>query len=438
VVPPAAFERQLRRLRFDDPAREREFQHGYASRRVGEFPLVFWVGLAIQVPISIRFVLIEHIGLGDALFWLRLAVGVIPALVGLLLLRSSHAVRWAPTYMEVYVLLIGATLVVIYAHTDLGWAFLSTYLIAACIMAQLPTRQAATVAGALLGWYAVFATAFTDRAAASLVRSLASTLTSVLFILVAAYLIERSARRDYVLLGLLASEREKSERLLLNVLPAVIAERLKESSETVADSFDEVTVLFADLVDSAPHIGATTPERAVELLNEIFTGFDRLTDRHGLEKIKTVGDAYMVVGGLPEATRDHATRVVAMAVDMLATMEHVAWPDGDPVQLRIGINTGPVVAGVIGTRKFAYDLWGDTVNVASRMESHGTPGAIQLTASTRRHVAGRYRLTPRTVDVKGKGPMRVYVVDPAATSIARQRPKPRATVSTAGRAARSG
>src|SRR5215217_897030 len=194
-------------------------------------------------------------------------------------------------------------------------------------------------------------------------------------------------------------ERQRSERLLLNILPASIAARLKQSQGVIADGFPDVTVLFADIVN-------ITPEAVVQLLDELFSGFDQLAQRHGLEKIKTIGDAYMVVGGLPDPRPDHAVAVANMA---LAMREEVAGrfdPSGRPLAVRIGIDTGPVVAGVIGTSKFSYDLWGDTVNTASRMESHGLAGCIQVTARTYERLKHRYRFERRgPIHVKGKEEM---------------------------------
>ena len=428
-VQPTAFESELRRLRFDDPGIERAFLDDFAKRRLPQFRIAFWVGLAIQIPISFRFALIEDIGPDDARFWLRLAVGVIPAVAGLLMLRSPTYVKWVPKYIVFYALLIGVVLAIIYVPTATGWTFLATYLVAACIMMRLRAIEALLVTALLVGWSALFAIAVADKPAPTATRGLLGVATTVVFILVAVYLIEHSARRDFVLVRLLAAEREKSERLLLNVLPAAIADRLKESPGTVADSFDEVTVLFADIEDSTPNIARISPEVAVELLNDIFTSFDRLADKHGLEKIKTVGDEYMVVGGLPEPRRDHAEAVVAMALDMQKAIERFTWPTGERMLLRVGINTGPVVAGVIGARKFAYDLWGDTVNVASRMESHGTPGTIQMTEATRRRLGRRHRFTRRTIDVKGRGPMTVHVLGKGDSRVSK--PRARRKVSAA-------
>ena len=204
-------------------------------------------------------------------------------------------------------------------------------------------------------------------------------------------------------------EREKSERLLLNVLPASIAARLKQTEGVIADGFPEVTVLFADIVDFTGRSERITPEQVVEVLNDLFSALDRLTRQRGLEKIKTIGDAYMVVGGLPEPRTDHAEAVADMALAILGEVAGRSDPGGRPLQVRIGIDTGPVVAGVIGTSRFSYDLWGDTVNTASRMESHGIPGCIQVTGRTYRRLRGRYRFQRRgPIPVKGKGDIVTY------------------------------
>jgi class 3 adenylate cyclase len=207
----------------------------------------------------------------------------------------------------------------------------------------------------------------------------------------------------------LQREEERSERLLLNVLPRSIAARLKQREDVIADGFPEVTVLFADLVDFTRRSQRSSPQQVVQVLDELFSAFDQLTKHRGLEKIKTIGDAYMVAGGLPEPRPDHAQAVADMA---LAIRDEVAGrtdPSGQPLQVRIGIDTGPVVAGVIGQDKFSYDLWGDTVNTASRMESLGVPGCIQVTARTYQRLRDGYRFQRRgLVAVKGKGEMVTY------------------------------
>lgn len=202
----------------------------------------------------------------------------------------------------------------------------------------------------------------------------------------------------------LAEERAKSESLLLNVLPASIARRLKGGERPLADRFDEAAVLFADLVGFTPMSERLPPEEVVELLDDLFTHFDGMAERRGLEKIKTVGDAYVVVGGIPEPALAAGEDVADMALEMVAFVARRPAPTGGHLSLRIGIDIGPVVAGVIGQKKFTYDLWGDTVNTASRMESHGVDGRIQVTPRAYQRLSDQFEFERREpVDVKGKG-----------------------------------
>ncbi len=219
----------------------------------------------------------------------------------------------------------------------------------------------------------------------------------------------------YVLLQYFVRAREReqarSERLLLNVLPAPVAARLKQADGIIADACAEVTVLFADIVDFTPLSERLRPEDLVAFLDRVFAAWDRLAAQHGLEKIKTIGDAYMVAAGVPVPRPDHVEAIAEMALAMGPALAAIATGTGLPLQARIGIDTGPVIAGVIGRAKFIYDLWGDTVNTASRMESHAFPGTIQVTARTYARLDGRYELEPRgTIDVKGKGQMGPYVL----------------------------
>lgn len=207
----------------------------------------------------------------------------------------------------------------------------------------------------------------------------------------------------------LQREKEKSEQLLLNVLPGAIADRLKDNQSAIADYFPEVTILFADIVGFTPLSARTPPLELVSLLNQIFSTFDQLVEKHGLEKIKTIGDAYMVVGGLPVPQFGSAEAVAEMALEMQAAIAEFEALNDRPFKIRIGINTGPVVAGVIGIKKFIYDLWGDTVNVASRMESSGIPGKIQVTTETYHRLKDKFIFTERgPISVKGKGKMITY------------------------------
>ncbi|MEX0406899.1 adenylate/guanylate cyclase domain-containing protein [Aquibium sp. LZ166] len=202
-------------------------------------------------------------------------------------------------------------------------------------------------------------------------------------------------------------EHQRSENLLVNLVPATIAEQLKASpGTTIAEQFDAVTILFADIVDFTPRAERLPPHIVVQFLNQVFSEFDRLVAFHSLEKIKTIGDAYMVAGGLPDRRPGHLEAVANMALDMLHAADRFSDALGEKVQIRIGISTGPAIAGVIGTRKLFYDVWGDTANTAARMESHGTPGRIQVTPAVRSGLESAYLFEDRgPVNVKGKGEM---------------------------------
>ncbi|HEY9711218.1 MAG TPA: adenylate/guanylate cyclase domain-containing protein, partial [Oculatellaceae cyanobacterium] len=209
----------------------------------------------------------------------------------------------------------------------------------------------------------------------------------------------------------LRAQQQQTEELLLNILPKPIAQQLKQNPSIIADSFDEVSVLFADLVGFTQFSAQRNAKELVELLNVIFSKFDQLAEQHGLEKIKTIGDAYMVVAGLPTARTDHAEAIAEMALNMQQAIVKVNAETGTAFSIRIGINSGPVVAGVIGLKKFSYDLWGDTVNTASRMESQGIPGAIQVTAQTYERLRDQYLFEERgVIRVKGKGDMITYLL----------------------------
>lgn len=216
-----------------------------------------------------------------------------------------------------------------------------------------------------------------------------------------------------LLLRQLEEARAQADALLLNILPAPVAAKLKQGRQVIAESHPNVTVLFADIIDFTRHSAETDPVVIVNVLNDVFSDLDDLTRRYGLEKIKTIGDAYMVVGGLPQPRPDHCEAVAAYALEMMDLVKrHCLWT-GDSITLRVGIATGPVVAGVIGNQKFSYDLWGDVVNTASRMETYGLPDAIQVTEAVHDCLQGRYQFERRgPIPVKGKGEMVTYLLTP--------------------------
>ena len=232
--------------------------------------------------------------------------------------------------------------------------------------------------------------------------------SSVIFTLLHYFVTQRDAA-----LGLLSHEKEKTERLLLNVLPKEIALLLKESDQSIADAFDDVSVLFADVVGFTPLSEMLTPRQAVDLLNEIFSHFDSLAEKHGVEKIRTIGDGYMAAAGVPHPHPIHAHALCQMALEMRAYMESRA-VNGHllDLEIRIGINSGAAVAGVIGTTKFHYDLWGDAVNISARMESHGVPGKIQIGQATYELIKDVFVCESRGwIEIKGKGPMQTWFLE---------------------------
>jgi class 3 adenylate cyclase len=346
------------RLRFADPELERAFvaSHGRANRGVAR----------IVAPI----VTVAWAG----------AIAIDPWLAG----SAANAIAFLPARLISLGVLVAATAFIWRASAESFERRFERVLLAAVV----------AVCGCLVGW--------SDP---DIVGATFNLVVGNVIGWFAGYNVERYRRQVFV-------ERGRSERLIRNVLPEAIAERLKGDERRIAEHFPEATVLFADLVGFTPLAERLTPAQLVSALDDIFSEFDDIADRHGLEKIKTIGDAYMVVGGVPAPRADHARAIVAMALEMRAAIATRTVADGTRLALRIGIHTGPVVAGVIGKRKFIYDLWGDTVNLASRMESHGVEGGIQITEATRLHLGDAFRFEERAVTVKGKGaPLRAYLLD---------------------------
>jgi adenylate cyclase len=298
--------------------------------------------------------------------------GILAPLGALVFLEVRQAVRWFVAFLVVFVL-TGVAGEILFADADIPKWFTSTML-------------ALNIIG----------------------------VASISFALLASFASQRNEA-----LRALRGEQEKSELLLLNILPGAIAQRLKAATRTIADHFDAVSILFADVVNFTPLAQGLPPAETVGILDQLFTEFDALVEQHGLEKIKTIGDAYMAAAGVPDPVPDHARRTGLLALEMrhLVSTSPVAGRPG--LELRIGINSGPVVAGVIGTKRFLYDLWGDAVNTASRMESQGTAGEIQITRATYELLKDDFVCRPRgTIEVKGKGLMETwYLVGPRSDDV---------------------
>ena len=326
------------------------------TRRFQPFLITQLVDILVM-PTSGQMLLGGFLASGGVGLW-----GILAPLGALVFLEVRQAVRWFGAYLVVFVL-TGLAGEVFISNADLPVSFTTTML-------------ALNVIGA----------------------------ASISFTLLALFARERNEA-----LEALRAEQEKSELLVLNILPRPIAERLKITAEPIADHLAAVSIVFADVVDFTPLAQRLAPAEMVRILDHLFSDIDMLVERHGLEKIKTIGDCYMAAAGVPNQRPDHARSAALLALDMREVLATAA-VDGQPVlELRIGINSGPVVAGVIGKKRFLYDLWGDAVNTASRMESHGTPGEIQITRATYELVKDEFECRRRgTIEVKGKGPMETW------------------------------
>jgi class 3 adenylate cyclase len=339
--------------------------------------------------------------------------------LGFFLILSGSILLWRPSYFNILaVFTLSFTILANFAGVlltggltsgtyDIVWAFIG--ILGAVLV--IGWRFAGLMV--LLFAFCTMATVFLDPYVQS--YALQAPLTARLaigsynLIFFGAYL----AGSTLLLLRVINALLVRADDLLLNILPAPIASRLKQNPQTIADGYNEVTVLFADIVDFTTMASGADPTEVVNLLNDIFSEFDDLAAKYGLEKIKTIGDAYMAAAGLPIPREDHAEAITAFAIDMLTAVQRSKGLNGDPVRLRIGINSGPVVAGVIGRQKFIYDLWGDAVNVASRMESNGLANQIQVTEAVKEKLDGRYSFVAREpINIKGKGLMVTYLLEP--------------------------
>jgi len=406
---------QIRGLRFD-PDLERPFRGEYDAKSV-RYLRVF-VPVLIAVIVAPFLPLLAGVPLGAPLTrgLASMVVGVI-ALACLLVVALRPGLRkWTQASIAFAALVIFADQTAAYAGllqpsgADPRVLLLKYYAVVAVILVGVYVASRLRFVAATLVSVVMLAVALVTPAvlarppAGTLAADFSQLLVLNLLAMYAGHSMERSARRDFLALHLLDAERNRSESLLLNILPAPIAVRLKSAPSAIADSFAEVSVLFADLVDFTALAARLSPAEVVRLLNRVFSAFDDLAERHGLEKIKTIGDAYMVAGGLPVEQEGHAAAIAELALGMREVMVKIREDEGLPLQLRIGINVGPVTAGVIGTKKFLYDLWGDTVNIASRLEAQSEVGAILVTEAAYLRLRDHYHFEPHApVHIKGRG-----------------------------------
>jgi class 3 adenylate cyclase len=405
-------------LKFRDPALESAFRADRFRLNLWNIRFAFLAGMGLWV--SWGFLLRPHIlALSDLRLDATMRYGVfIPMLiVGLGLTYTPFFRRiweWVSFAVAVATLLLWVFYVSQVLTLPAEYGYVGVILITAFTYTLLRLRFVLVMLITAIGIGAYLPYAFTANYIVDVSLVLA-TLYLVSFGMLgglAAYRMERFTRELFLRERQLDQERQRSEGLLLNILPQAIVEQLKTSSGArVAQAFDQVSVVFVDAVDSTVEAARSSPDEFAEALDALFRRFDEIADRHGLEKIKTIGDAYMAVAGAPVPMDDDAEAAVAMALDILAEAGEVRWPSGGPIAVRGGVATGPAVAGVIGNRKFAYDLWGDTVNLASRLEQFGEPDHVLVSESTAGQLTDRYEFGPvRVVDVKGKGPTPVRVL----------------------------
>ncbi len=403
-------------LAFDDPALEAEFWKRHDTASLNQVRIASAMGTLLFVFFG--FLVHQVITQGHvADHLLRYGLAIPSILLALALTYIPRMDRFRHLTIALAVLMSGVVVNLDVVFTDLptDWVHAANMLVVGFNFTFISLRFRLALLIAVFQT-AIYEATLVDRVGLDwfyITYSNAFFLSVQVVSATAGFMLEQSYRRNFLQARKLDEQRalaeynrSRSDALLLNILPAQVADRLRENPEVIADRFEEVSVLFADLVNFTGHSQGIEPEELVRHLDNIFSRFDAVVDEHGLEKIKTIGDAYMVVAGVPSARGDHAKAIARSALGMMEAMRDIRWPNGDPIHVRMGIASGPAVAGVIGRKKFAFDLWGDTVNTASRMESHGETGRIRVTAETYRLLRDLFRFEgPMSVDVKGKGRM---------------------------------
>ena len=400
-------------LAFADPAREAAYRDDF-GRDVRGFYRIALVRVLVLWSASVGFDLQAAAADRGPLFAIRFGA-VTPVVVGALVVGflpwPQFRRLWRPAAGVAYAAVqAGVVALVSYAPGELSQLVVGGFLLTVLIGAAMDLQRAV--------WVVTMAAAGAVAMAIAILRSpvigARATYVDLLWIAIAvagatvvAVRLEQARRQRWIDRGIIERERERTETLLANLLPPPIAERLKDGHRVIADRLGEVTVLFADLKGFSGLSTRVTPDELVTRLDRVFSAFDELARVHGLEKIKTIGDAYMAVAGAPAPRADHAAAAAAMATAMIARLRDIE----PALELRVGLASGPAVAGVIGRSKYSYDLWGETVNLASRMESHGVAGRVQVAARTRELLGDAVPVEDRgTIDVKGLGPLPTYLL----------------------------
>lgn len=412
-------------LRFASPDLEVGFRREYREEALGYYRTLAFAVLGFLLIISLTGLVVTFSVNRDGiqrLLWFALVPLTVAALAAL---HAPATARRPRAVVAAYVAAMGAVCVSFphlqadrFVAETYGFSYSAFLLFLALAFGRFSPASGASFAGALIAVHGAVAGWLLGSAAVA--NHVPLLLGTAALGFAVGYLSERTARSLFAARAqveererrlaeserLLRSEQERSENLIRSMLPSSVASRLKSESGAIADGVAECTVLFADLVGFTSLARERGPKALVALLNELFTAFDSLCEDHGVEKIKTIGDCYMAAAGVPEYAEDHAARVADLALAMREAVGRFNRERQLALDLRIGIHTGPVVAGVVGTRKFAYDLWGETVNTAARMESHGQPGRIQVSEAAALLLKRTHELVDRgIVDLKGRGPM---------------------------------
>jgi adenylate cyclase len=405
-------------LRFADEAAERRFQDQYLRDNLSYIRGAHVVGIAAWA----FFGLYGSAGVISELHVVLHFGAAIPVVVASLALTYA---RWyGRVWQPAIVALVVANSALVELHRLLSgqgtrWDDVASLMLVLALtytLLRLQYMYAASAAALVIGYYTATSVLFPHDSGIAIVAADIYLVAFAVIGTAGAYALERFARVLFLRERQLDRERERGDSLLRNILPEAIIGRLKTpdpraDTRHIAQCYPDVTVLFADLVGFTEQAASTDPEEVVTALDDVFSRFDQLADRFGLEKIKTIGDAYMAAAGLPAPRPDHVAAAAAMALEGRECVSALRWPGGAPVGLRIGLACGPVMAGVIGRRKFAYDIWGDTVNTASRLESSAAPGTIQVSEAVYERLSARYLFSePYVVQLKGKGPTRVRIL----------------------------
>ena len=406
--------RSLFRFAFEDPSLEAAWQEERLTafkrvNRMGSLGFLLMCGVFVIVdlvllssPLAILLARFVSVGLalGSYYLWGRIRSVRVGDWLMFLGLAAVGMLVWYQVFLQLPIEVV----------RDYWLVTSALLLVGVCVLLEMPLSVRILLALLIICHSLV--------ACALLSMSLEDILTAELHLVgiacigwVAAWQVELAKRQSFARRLGVEHEKARTVSLLRNILPSPIADQLLGSPDTIAERHSDVAVLFADIVGFTPLASALEAERVVEVLDRVFSEFDELCERHGIEKIKTIGDAYMAAGGVPSGDGAPLEGIVSLALDMLEVVDTVGKDLATDLRLRIGIHAGPVVAGVIGRRKFIYDLWGDTVNTASRMEAHGEPGRVQVTEEIAQRLGGSFQLEPRGhIEVKGKGSMATYFV----------------------------